>query len=605
MHFLITLLFVAVVHLARAVTAWTQVGLLADDRHFVGAAVLRHRGDWSFGSMWVPEGPAVADAATALYRPFIDLSFWLEQPWFGVDATGYHVVNSVLHCGTAMLWFVLMRRLSSSVAAGMACALLFVGWPSHGEATHWIAARTNVQATFLLSVALLLLDVGLCRTRRAARAALCVAAAAVATAAVGTKESAVFVLPLAACLAWLRAARTTYVARAFAAVPPVLPMAIALGAWLAWRAHVIGTWGSGTHYGWHASRMGWQACTDWLELLLAPRHHAYTAPLWSPVQWVLHGALLVAAAVALRHAAARRVVAVGAPLLLLGYVAGIGLESMAPATLENARYSYEPVLGLCAVLAVGIAALPGRVRGIVLAALVLVHAQVFDGNRRSWLGAGALYRRMEHDIVAIARATRQPIRVLQAPGVYEGAFALLNGFTEFQFMQAFAPAGTDLRGKVSSTQEWRDVLHELAAAAAAQQAPANAYVVQWNDGALARFEVDPQWPVSPSPGLRIDYAWVARCRPFAGSSLPVHVLVTAREPFELQVHGEVAGRRFSGPTFVGGAAAGAQAILLSLPLPADLEVDVPVTVALQVHAAGEAASHAGLGVTVPAARAAH
>src|SRR6187431_3291691 len=102
MHFLITLLLVVVVHLAIGVTAWMQVGFLSDDRHMVGGAILRHRGDWNFWSMFAPE--VQPGGATALYRPFIDLSFWIEQPWFGLDPFGYHVVNSAMHCGTAMLW---------------------------------------------------------------------------------------------------------------------------------------------------------------------------------------------------------------------------------------------------------------------------------------------------------------------------------------------------------------------------------------------------------------------------------------------------------------------------------------------------------------------
>jgi hypothetical protein len=90
----------------------------------------------------VPE--VAGEAPRALYRPFIDLMFWLEYGWFGIDAFGYHVVNSAMHCGTALLWFVLVRRWSGSLAAGLATAVLFVGWPGHSEATHWIAARTNV-----------------------------------------------------------------------------------------------------------------------------------------------------------------------------------------------------------------------------------------------------------------------------------------------------------------------------------------------------------------------------------------------------------------------------------------------------------------------------
>jgi hypothetical protein len=604
MHLLITSLLVVAVHLSRAVAAWTQVGLLADDRHMVGAAVLRHRGDWSFASMWAFDAPAAPEAATALYRPFVDLVFWLEQPWFGVAPLGYHVVNSAMHCATAVLWGVLLRRLGGSAAAGLAAAVLFAGWPSHGEATHWIAARTNVQSTFLLSVALLLLDVGLCRPRGVGRAGWLGCAALVATMAVGTKESAVFVLPLAGCVAWLRTTPGAPVARrAWAAALPVLPMAAALGAWLAWRAQVLGTWGSGTHYGWQAARVGWRSCLDWLELLLAPRHRGYTPAAWSFVLWSLHAVLLLGAAVALRHATVRRAALPGAVLLALGYLAGIGLETMDPRTLENARYSYEPVLGLCALAGLGIAALPMRARGALLGVLVFVHASVLDGNRQSWLGAAAVYHRMEADMVDVARATQQPIRVLQAPGVYEGAFALLNGFTEFQFTQAFAPPGTNLRGRVSSTQEWQQVLHELAAAAAAQQAPANAYTVQWHDGSLAPFVLDGRWPLTPCDGVRIDYAWLPRLRPFPGTRLPVHVLVHGDAPVELAAAAAAGERQWTGPP-VTVAPGHSQAVPLWLPLPPDLPIDVPVAVSLRLRAA-HVAHTLPLGVTVPAARRRH
>src|SRR5688572_1477361 len=107
-------------------------------------------------------------------------------------------LTSAMHCGTALLWFVLVRRLCGSVAAALATALVFVGWPGHSEATHWIAARTNVQSTFFLSIALVVHDIGLTRTRASARWLLLATAALLAAVAIGSKESAVFVVPLAA-----------------------------------------------------------------------------------------------------------------------------------------------------------------------------------------------------------------------------------------------------------------------------------------------------------------------------------------------------------------------------------------------------------------------
>ncbi len=68
---LAALLLVVAVHLAVALTAWQQVGFLADDTHMVGGAVLRHTGAWSFASMFVRDVPVarhVQDYAIRLLR---------------------------------------------------------------------------------------------------------------------------------------------------------------------------------------------------------------------------------------------------------------------------------------------------------------------------------------------------------------------------------------------------------------------------------------------------------------------------------------------------------------------------------------------------------
>lgn len=588
MHFVITLLAVAAVHLALHVEAWTQIGLLADDRHMVGAAVLRHQGAWTFGSMFVPD---VAPGATvALYRPFLDLLFWLEYPWFGPSAFGYHVTNSIQHCATAMVWFVLLRRWTGSAAAGLAGALAFVGWPGHNEALHWIAARVDLQSTLLLSLAVLAIDTAACRSPGTRRCAWSLVAGACAVLAVGSKESGVFVVPLAVVVAVAR--RAPWVS---------LPLVLGVAAWLAWRAHLLGTWGAGTHYGWQWSRVGADSCRDWLAMLAAPVHRDYAPSVLRPVLGMLHAGLLLVAAFALRIGSVRLPALVGMALAAMGYVAGIGLERLDLATLENARYSYEPALGLCVLFGIAVASLPMRARGPVLAVLVALHAVALDCNRESWLRAGALYRRMESDIVGVARATGQPVRVLQAPGVYEGAFALLNGFTEFQFMQAFAPPGTDLRGKVTSTQEWQADVLELADTVASRRSLQNVFTVHWNDGALAPYSIDAGWPREPWPGTTLGYAWVARTRPFVGSHAPVHVAVRTSQPIELQVRGRTGGSTWTGPVVSREPENALVPVALSLPLDRALVPEAPVDVDLVVRgAAGERVLH--LGTTWPSAR---
>ncbi|MEO6594245.1 MAG: hypothetical protein ABIP94_05785 [Planctomycetota bacterium] len=172
------------------------------------------------------------------------------------------------------------------------------------------------------------------------------------------------------------------------------------------------------------------------------------------------------------------------------------------------------------------------------------HAIALDGNRQSWLRAAAVYQRMEPTSARL-HCAQAPNRVLDAPGVHEGAFAFLNGFTEFRFMQEFAPPGANLRGAVSSTQEWRDVLREMAAAAANTQVLEQAFTVQWDDGALAPFTLDPQWPREPWPGTTFGYAFVAHTRPFAGSRRLVRMPVRSAAQRELQLRARCGARAWS------------------------------------------------------------
>lgn len=599
MPFLVVAALVVAIHLVIALGAWTGVGLLADDREMIGGAILRHRGVWTLGEAFLP-APA-AEATRALYRPFIDLLFWLEQPWFGIEAFGYHVVNSGLHCTTALLWCVLVRRWSGSLLAGAATALLFVGWPGHSEATHWIAARTNVMSTCLLSFALLAHDRGLAGpgARRLPWLGLGAVLAAVA---IGTKESAVFVVPVAAAMAWLRLPSAPSMGRRLVAAGLVmLPMAVATFGCLAFRAARLGTWGSGSHYGWKAQRVGAGACADWLQVMLAPAHATY-APVWAPWLLGISTLLLLAVAVgALRATAARAAAGPALVLLALGYLAGIGLEVLDPRTLENVRYTYEPALGLCVLLGLGVAALPARAAIGVLGGLVVLHAFVLDANRQSWRRVSAVYTTMREQVLERARATQQPVRAIDGPAVYDGAFGLLNGYTEFLFWQQTAAPGTNLRGAVSSALEWPAVLHELAAAAAQKQLAMPTFVVRWDDGALVPLVLDERWPLAPWPGCTIAYARIARERPFAGSPLPVHVLLQTDHEVHCTLFATSGDAEWTGATVVVAATVRPAPLALTIPLPTTLPAGASVAITLRiVH--GERQQAFALGQTSIGAR---
>lgn len=600
MPFVVVALLVVAVHLATALGAMHGVGLLADDHFMVGLARLRHDGVIALADAFVPA--PVGAAAVALYRPFIDLSFWLEQPVFGLDAFGYHVTNSLLHCGSALLWFGLVRRWSGSALVGAAAALWFVGWPGHSEATHWIAARTNVMSTFWLGVAVVGHDAALRRSGGVRWLGLCLAAVA-AVVAVGSKESAVFVVPVAAAVTWWASGaepRPPLGARLRDASTAMVPMVAAIAAWLAWRAHCLGTWGSGTGYGWRPHRIDAATCADWARVLLAPAHEAYVPGWFAGGIGVLHVALLLLAMAALRLPAARRAAAPAAVLLGLGYLAGIGLERLDVGTLENVRYTYEPALGFVVLAALGLLALPPRARPLVIAAVVVLHGVLLHQNRQSWLRVSAVYRQLHGEVLATARTTGAPLRVFDAPGVHDGAFGFMNAPTEFLFWQRTAPPGTDLRGLVSSSLEWSTATQELAAAAERRQLAMPAFTVRWTDGALVPFALDPQWPQQPWPGTTIGYARIGRERPFVGTRLPVHAVVRNEAPLTLRVAAGTGRQRVVGRQ-VAVAPGAARPVWLEVQLPPDAAAGSAVPIELQLEQGGQVRVFA-LGDAVPALR---
>lgn len=89
-----------------------------------------------------------------LYIPFTFVSFQINHAIHGLHPFGYHLVNLLLHIGSALLVLRIGRRLTGSLAASFIAALLFAIHPLHTEAVAWASARKDVLAGFfaLLSV---------------------------------------------------------------------------------------------------------------------------------------------------------------------------------------------------------------------------------------------------------------------------------------------------------------------------------------------------------------------------------------------------------------------------------------------------------------------
>ncbi len=107
---------------------------------------LTPRSLWKIVSSYDPE----------LYVPLTLFSFQLNHFFFGLSPLTYHLVNLLLHVGSAYLVCVIMERLTGRKLFAFLIALLFAIHPIQIETVLWAAARKDALSSFFFFLSVFL-----------------------------------------------------------------------------------------------------------------------------------------------------------------------------------------------------------------------------------------------------------------------------------------------------------------------------------------------------------------------------------------------------------------------------------------------------------------
>jgi len=126
------LLLLIVIMLAY-LPAWNGTPIWDDDAHLTKPELRSLEG---LGRIWTQPG------ATQQYYPLVHTLFWVERQLWGDWPAGYHVLNILLHCVSALLLVSIFRRLE--IPGAWLAAAIFALHPIQTESVAWISELKNM-----------------------------------------------------------------------------------------------------------------------------------------------------------------------------------------------------------------------------------------------------------------------------------------------------------------------------------------------------------------------------------------------------------------------------------------------------------------------------
>ncbi|MBC7811479.1 MAG: hypothetical protein H7175_10040, partial [Burkholderiales bacterium] len=91
----------------------------------------------------------------AAYIPMTILSYAIDYRIWGLDPTGYHLMNVILNAVNAALVYIFLKRLLNNRGVALIAALLFTVHPLQVESVAWVAERKNLLSLFFMLLSFL------------------------------------------------------------------------------------------------------------------------------------------------------------------------------------------------------------------------------------------------------------------------------------------------------------------------------------------------------------------------------------------------------------------------------------------------------------------
>ncbi len=196
------ILLPALVFAVTVVLYWPamNVGFIADDPGYFPF----------FRMTWSEMAKGIAGIRMGLlefypFRPVVILSFRLDYLIWGVDPTGFHLTNIILHAANALMLFYLAGILGLKKIPALFAALFFGLYPASPEAVTWISGRFDVMSMTWLMAALILW----CKFRLKGGIGLLVGSTAAFFLAVFSKESTVAIILVLPLIDWILSLQTS------------------------------------------------------------------------------------------------------------------------------------------------------------------------------------------------------------------------------------------------------------------------------------------------------------------------------------------------------------------------------------------------------------